>query len=649
MRGELLAIVPPGLEASMGRRLSVLCGNGRYQVERLRTTFFDDEPFDGLAGVEECFLRVEAILGKYPPHQLRILTVFIAIEVTLPSFKYGSDGSIKNATSPQSKPSKWNPLCAFGSTDPRSKTRYRREMLLSWLVLAWPEVRWTFLAPPNMQRESNDIMPHPHYFDSVCDQLLRPGDTYQQSTMFDPAGLRNAIRVACGLSEEMTSPLPHWRRDWSAVSIDEEPDYVMLHAYAAYRSGGLCWQVDTLKALKGLFGEGGLLQENGEGKEHRTGLRFPDVSLEDLFMNFPDKDHNTHLSKDEERAKHAPVLQKIANRYLITVGHGRVRGKKRKPPRREDWKNCRRVIYKPTAGLHDLIVRAQLKFGGRYSFENQVERLGRRLSTLSEGLNGEKDVPGKESGHSAPGRLMRIAEDLTVRAELIAKDVVSTEDALHAALLALEAKELLGGATPTMSLQALGLQHRMEVVAECLCLGVQYDFEVENRFREIEREVRIICRWFRGGRERRSAELSAMTTIIGDLARTFRDNSQFDEEIACLNKLRSLKGWSLIQREPYWTPLIPIYFYFAFLLASIRNFVIVLALWAVIFTLIKCCFLQPDPDLGKALGETMGAMFFNYQGESSEGASAFEMVVGGWTLVHLGVFFGHVHSMLMRR
>ena len=52
---------------------------------------------------------------------------------------------------------------------------------------------------------------------------------------------------------------------------------------------------------------------------------------------------------------------------------------------------------------------------------------------------------------------------------------------MYGALLALEAQELLANRTPTTALEALAVRHELEVTAECMFYGVEYNFDVRRR------------------------------------------------------------------------------------------------------------------------------------------------------------------------
>ena len=106
-------------------------------------------------------------------------------------------------------------------------------------------------------------------------------------------------------------------------------------------------------------------------------------------------------------------------------------------------------------------------------------------------------------------------------------------------MLARNAKEYLQHRTPTAWLEALSLQHELEVMAEILFLGVAYNRQLGPRFEELKEEVNLASDWF-AGRERTSAELNSKITILTRLAAQFKAFNQIDEELACLNEVRIL-------------------------------------------------------------------------------------------------------------
>ena len=106
-------------------------------------------------------------------------------------------------------------------------------------------------------------------------------------------------------------------------------------------------------------------------------------------------------------------------------------------------------------------------------------------------------------------------------------------------MLALNAKEYLQHRTPTAWLEALSLQHELEVMAECMFLGVAYNRQLGPRFEELKADVILASDWL-AAHEQASAELNSRITILGRMAAQFKAFNQIDEELACLNEVRML-------------------------------------------------------------------------------------------------------------
>ena len=141
----------------------------------------------------------------------------------------------------------------------------------------------------------------------------------------------------------------------------------------------------------------------------------------------------------------------------------------------------------------------------------------------------------------------------------------------------------MNGKTPATALEALALQHQAEIVAESMFYGIEYNLNVKNRFKDIEREVDAIGYWFNPKSAERS-KINARLTIIANLAHTFRDLKQFEEEQECLAEARRLRldFWlrqSLLHRVAW-----PIIKYIDFLMRSIGHFLLVVLFWIAFFT-----------------------------------------------------------------
>ena len=172
-----------------------------------------------------------------------------------------------------------------------------------------------------------------------------------------------------------------------------------------------------------------------------------------------------------------------------------------------------------------------------------------------------------------------IAQHLLNRAERLWRaDGMSIQEAVRGAVLATDALELLGGRTPTTSIEALRLKHEFEVNAECRFSGVEHHFLLKPRLQEIRRDVAYICNWFHP-KQQRMAALNAEMTILSCLMIVFRQNAQFDEEQECLVRVRHLQNELWRRQSPwrFWTW--PVLRYFEFILSSIPNFIISMLVW----------------------------------------------------------------------
>ncbi|PYT03421.1 MAG: hypothetical protein DMF60_18445 [Acidobacteria bacterium] len=414
--------------------------------------------------------------------------------------------------------------------------------VVAMLILAFPEVHWVLITP--YRTIVSRIFDSAHIFrDSVS--FKRILDLYDQglTTLFDPTNLRNMIRYQIGATGEYSGPEYGRRvdeyiplRKEIAAAIDEEETYAYFNAYATYRFGFRSHVVTSQALMEELF------KSKDEGA---SGASDFSIVFEDLYLRFPDtdirklaQDGEVHLSNLVTRDKLFPELAKTRNRILVTVGHRRsgdpdswrqnenyLRGLKQQGK----WN---KVLYKPSSGIFDLWDRSDL-----------LRKLGHGgYKGKPEGYKWPPEKPGPEvpsGGHSAPGRLLVIAKCLIGRSEKILEQAQSVPEAVHGAVLALEAQEYLGNRTPTTSLEALALKHQLEVLAECLFYGVEYNMNVRSRFEEIEKEVKSIGEWFRP-KTRKVSMLNAEVRIVSELALQFREHNQFDEEQECLARIREL-------------------------------------------------------------------------------------------------------------
>lgn len=460
----------------------------------------------------------------------------------------------------------------FEDLDPMATNRGNWSATVAMLFLAFPEVHWVLNTP--YQTPADSLF--------TCGHVLGGGNNLAKiielhnadyTPLFDPAGLRLRIRKKMvGTGESSYVPLRHH----VAAAIDEEDDYAYFNAYMAYRIGyrshvissylmmkEVLWRPDANGSQQGngrnIAGSNGQPKNPAQKRDEHVELVF-----EDLYLNFPDHfDPELHLSNLEKRTDTFKALDgqpsRKQMRALVTVGHDipykeDLVEANEKYKRRWEGRGDRKFsdVLKPLSGYFHLFEESGVQdfqgYASGYIWPPLIIDKPPDLKDPSLPV----DTSSRRTfytGHSAPGRLLEIAERLLCRTELNSEHVHTVVQAVYGAALALEAQEYLGHRTPTTSLQALALKHRFEVNAECLFYGVGTNKEVKKRFIEIEKEVRSISRWL-NQENCKAAQMDAELSIISKLMLIFRQNYQFDEEQECLKRLRKLnrKLWSRRER-----------------------------------------------------------------------------------------------------
>jgi hypothetical protein len=434
--------------------------------------------------------------------------------------------------------------------------------LASLLMLAFPEIHWIPLCPFSPSRTLVEEGPWPELLEKTTSR-----NAASFSALLDPLGLRERIREWVRSDPEGEAHCQHVpRREALAAAIDEEAAYTAFNGYVAYKFGYRSLLISTEWLFRKTL---------GNDPDRAWNSLKPYLTFEDLYLGFPDRSGG-HLSNLEERDGTYKKLKEARHRVIVTVGHERGSGAGRLEQGRRYLRSQGQghvVVYKPLPGLHRVWAEARPRcVAGTDPPHRNYRWPPRGVEAL-----------GEERSHSAPGRLFSVAEVLLARArKLLASSNPSIPDAIHTATLALEAKELLGGMTPTVALEAIALQQEAEVVAESLFLGVEYNLNLRKRFLEIRREVGAVSRWVHGSTRRRS-ELNARLTIIERLAKRFSDLHQIEEEMACLAEARRLRFEFWVREKPYRWIFWPVLRYVAFALSSLGKFALGVAAWVVFF------------------------------------------------------------------
>jgi hypothetical protein len=465
--------------------------------------------------------------------------------------------------------------------------------------------------------------------------------------LFDSTNLRNTIRQQMRKQKgEQDKPVTPWipLRYEVASAIDEEQTYAYLNAYTAYRFGYRSHIISSYKLANRVFSS----SQNGT----QTFQQPVSLLFEDLYLNFPDRPYNVPLSDLDKRDEKLPKLKNALYRIFVTVGRGPKGGNIVVEDANRNYmlalQECGRlakILYKPLSGIFDVWQRSGLK----------------RQLRATRGLAPGFETPDKPSeggeasrSHSTPGRLLSIADRLIQRAQIILQNTRSVPDAIHGALLVLEAQEYLGHRTPTTSLEALALKHRLEVTAECMFYGVEYNMDVKSRFEEIERDIKTIGYWFRSEIHRPS-ELNAEIRIVSSLMMIFRNHNQFDEEQMCLVRIRYLyrRLWYAKQRW-YARLAYPIRWYIDFLLASTTRFALAIALWIILLGLLFDYGRGTSYQLWHGYVDAMVSFFglqlpHEMEKTVDEGVMMFCVAAIVLGYVHLGIFVSHLYSIIARR
>lgn len=378
--------------------------------------------------------------------------------------------------------------------------------------------------------------------------------------IFDGGGLREVIRrrAIVGMEKRQERKTQSWKRldrDKVCEVDDEEGNFAYLNAYTLYLHGYRVLVCTSETTALRLFGppEKHLL----DGDTNRFSLC---LGLHDRCLNFPDKsDAKASWSKFPNRNKLLPILAAALGRdkkvecplhrgVVITYGNRKANGGEPKETcadHKEADGTGQWVIYKPTEGIYDLA--HQLGLGAQIWRDEAARAKEPPCCGLPPERPSFEWPPPKftdmEDGtsHSAPGRMLAIAERLMARAHVIRSGGPAPKEAFIGAVMAFDAQTLLLDLTTTSGLEALELRMTLEIHGECRFLGSSYRVSTERRLEQLEKEVRYVTGCITDSdKKRRDQYLDAHESIVNSCVRTYRDLKQFDEEEACLAKARDI-------------------------------------------------------------------------------------------------------------
>lgn len=485
--------------------------------------------------------------------------------------------------------------------------------LATRLLLALPEVYFIFLFTGSLRSldrfpervESFHFVRHAEV--GRLKMLLRRHAAGLR-VMFDPLGLRAYLKccLAVNADEPEAKPkdiyflLTQSRRDHVAAVADEEPGFVYANAYAAYRAGYRCWLLSSCREFWSVLPERAVVSNNPiqaagtvsrieteeiahdtetAGPSQRADMTEPlarpshiNLILTDWELTYADLRDGTevHLLRNVDLESLDDSLSSGLTNVVIFSGFD-------DPEQRDLVRRRGFRMDKPGGGLFALLTHRDRLFGGynpiyqRFSdswsnivvnrrwrralrsspvtyFRNLVrERVGRRLLSA---------IASKGSGHSAPYAHLELANSLLKRARcLLASVRPSTESMVHAALLATEAKEILGGLSKTTSYEAIAVEHEAEVLSETMFFGAAAQIDSKKRLEILECETEAVC--YFGAEEadwparssRRAQQNCLMLTV--DIIRThLTESDQVEASEQCVRLFakcqRKLRGWSFL-------------------------------------------------------------------------------------------------------
>ena len=526
------------------------------------------------------------------------------------------------------------------------------------LMFAFPEIHW-FLQTPY---SAPDVyIARAHVVSAGCDApVLVAKHAAGCLSLFDPAGLRQRLRlclhVAADEAKDEHQQSVYRIREEVAAVIDEEETYAYFNSLALFRSGYRSLAVTRWRSMREWLSDG----------EERA-PHSPAVSFEDLYLSFPDRPQYLHqkklrLSLLRSRDRVFERLGSVKRRNFVTVGHQRGGDHLDRWEDNKDYIAERAYtahwVFKPVAGIYRL-----LNDSGLRKPAQNFKLAGTSSSSVPR-------VDADDLPHSAPGRLLMVCDRLLARSSRLLDERTSMADAVHAAVLAIEARELIADQTPTTSLEAVALKHEAEAVAESLFVGVQYNLSLKERFLEIESEVGQISQWFHKSQTRRSA-INARLTIVERLASRFRDLNQIEEELACLAEARRLRFEFWVRERPWRWLLWPVLRYISFALGSLPHFGVVVALTLLVFGTVYFVFAswaaQADwlqlSFLEKAINSLSASAFFTFTLQPAENWSQLfkadpvrgalwnllQAFHGAFAFTNLGLLLSHLYMTVSRR
>lgn len=301
---------------------------------------------------------------------------------------------------------------------------------------------------------------------------------------FDPTGLRTLVK--CRFLGTLFGSATVWdntldqrevllaRLDHAAVAIDEEREFAMLNAYAAYKFGRRSWIVTTF----GEFNDEPLWVARTPDVAHNLDV----VVLRDIDLRFPDMPETESLRNQLKSVKTDvwKIQTRIGGNWRLRVVSSQAGIVAEKEADWDDEK--KRIGENDDEEKNDKYIGLTKPIGSLYELKELLFKAGEPANSVASRLDIVKDDE-KTGGHGAPYLNLAMAESLLLQARHC-KD--GPTENLVGALLAGDAYELLLCMSKTTALEALLLQHKKEVASEVEFPGVAHAIDIRSRRNDIE-------------------------------------------------------------------------------------------------------------------------------------------------------------------
>jgi hypothetical protein len=387
------------------------------------------------------------------------------------------------------------------------------------LACQYPEVYWVFVRHPEDEEETegykallavHQVSWEDHVvggdsrrLEHLAYLVERHGSGFR--TLFDPTGLRAAAHWLLMEKKAEQSVSIH------ALSIEDESSFALFNGYVLFRQGFSTYLASTRRETQRLLGD--------------PSIRFSAV-IEDLFLNFCDGDR-INLRKEAMLPMDIESPEELLTRRMSMF-----------PNLEKESTSFYHLVISAAVPEHPSldVIWTTKPYGGM--FAKEIEEAKEKIKKIRF-PRGEKQASNYgeiDPDHGIPGALHVLAENLIRRAGEALNERsggASAAAAVHAAVLALEARRCLADSKSSLDLTALSLQHKAEVIADCMFIGTMTDLNAEKRLLDLKESIERTL----GTREAASntvakceiQRLDAMMHIATELSSIYDACGQFDE------------------------------------------------------------------------------------------------------------------------